>query len=699
MSLQKTLIFIFAFLGGALSLYPQASETVRREHVEATLIGEKTHLQPGTPYRLGLLLRHDENWHTYWKSSATGYPTSIEWDLPEGFTVDDINWPTPKVYPFQGLTDYVYDGEILLIVTLNPPASLETDSITLGFSADWLMCEDICIPATMEAALTLPVETSPPEPSPAWVDTFSRADRALPKPPGPYSLKAFHTDRTIILEVRGDIPSEIYFFDDQAVIKPTPEQNFRKIDDRTVQLSFDLAETEESVPGRLTGVLKAPRGWPELDDVQGITIDLPISRADPIPDTQSETFSAAILPLAFLGGLILNLMPCVFPVLGIKIMGFVGQAGAGRAKVIAHGLTFTAGVLLSFWILAAVLLLIRSGGNQLGWGFQLQSPAFVLALTFLLFAFALNMSGLFEFGQSAVGVGSGLTAKSGYAGSFFSGVLATVVATPCAAPFLAPALGAALTLPPAASFLVFTFIAAGLSTPYLLLSLFPGLIDRLPRPGPWMETFKQVMSFLLYASVAFLLWVITGQLTDASGYGAFSLLNVFFSLVILALGLWIFGRWGAFHRRKPVRIKAALATLLVLGASFMIGFSAVQKQSNPETTFVWQDWQPGKAERLAAEGRVVYVDFTARWCVTCQTNKATIFSSREVRERFADESVIALKADWTNQDNRISKALAQYGRSAVPFNLVYGPGTDSPQVLPEILTPGIVLDALREAAP
>ncbi len=696
-SFQKTLLSALVVIGGALSAYPQASETVRVEHVEATLIGEMTHLQPGTPYRLGLRLQHDENWHTYWKSSATGYPTSIEWDLPEGFTVSDLSWPTPKVYAFQGLTDYVYEGETLLMVTLTPPDSIESDSVSIGFAADWLMCEDICIPGSMESSIALPVKASPPDPSPEWEAAFSQADSSLPVDPGPYSVKASYSGRTLFLEISGDLPSSLYFFNDQAVVKPTPEQKLRSVDESTAQLRLQLAETEETVPPRLTGVLKASSGWPGLDDRRGMKIDLPVSRADPSGQTQAGTFSAGILPLAFLGGLILNLMPCVFPVLGIKIMGFVGQAGSGRAKVVAHGLTFTAGVLISFWLLAAILLLIRSGGNQLGWGFQLQSPAFVLALIFLLFAFALNMSGLFEFGQSAVGVGSDLTAKSGFAGSFFSGILATVVATPCAAPFLAPALGAALTLPPASSFLVFTFIAAGLSTPYLLLSLFPGLIDRLPRPGPWMETFKQLMSFLLYATVAFLLWVIAGQLTDLGGYGAFSLLNVFLSLVILALGLWIFGRWGGYHRRKPVRLAAASAAAIAVGLSLLTGFSAVQKSSNPETDIVWQKWEPDKAERLAGEGKVVYVDFTARWCVTCQTNKATIFSSREVREHFADESLVALKADWTNQDNRISEVLAEYGRSAVPFNLVYGPGTDSPRVLPEILTPGVVLEALREA--
>jgi thiol:disulfide interchange protein DsbD len=297
-----------------------------------------------------------------------------------------------------------------------------------------------------------------------------------------------------------------------------------------------------------------------------------------------------------------------------------------------------------------------------------------------------------------VGVGSELTGRRGFSGSFFSGVLATVVATPCAAPFLAPALGAALTLPPVTSFLVFTFIGIGLSLPYLLLSAFPALIDRLPRPGPWMETFKQFMSFLLYATVAFLLWVLAGQLTDSGGYPVFSFLKVLLSLVILAFALWVFGRWAAYHRKMRVRVAGTTTAVLLTMVALGTGFSGTNRPDANGPSIQWETWEPGKAASLAAEGRIVYVDFTARWCVTCQTNKATVFSSKSVLEKFDELDVVTLKADWTNQDPRISETLASYGRSAVPFNLVFGPGLESPLPLPELLTPGIVLDAIEDAA-
>jgi thiol:disulfide interchange protein DsbD len=677
------------------------SDLLRTEHVEARMVGESTHIQPGTPYRLGLLLDHDEGWHTYWKSTATGYATSIDWELPEGFEVSGIHWPTPRTYSFQGLTDFVHEGRTLLMVTLTPPDEIPSGSVELSFTADWLMCADVCIPGTVEGSIRLPVRDMPPGPSPEWASLFAETEQLLPAAPGPYALQAWIADsRTVVLEVSGaDLPDSVYYFDDQARFQALPEQAVLRKSDSSILLALDLHEATPDLPGRVTGVLRSTGGWPARDNRPGIAVDVAIQAAPPAGTADSpDGLTWGILPLAFAGGLILNLMPCVFPVLGIKIMGFVGQAGSNRRKVALHGLVFSFGVLLSFWVLAASLLVLRSGGSQLGWGFQLQSPGFVLALTFLLFAFALNMSGLFEIGQSAVGVGSNLTGKSGFSGSFFSGVLATVVATPCAAPFLAPALGAALTLPALSSIVVFTTIAIGLSTPYLVLSLFPGLINRLPRPGPWMETFKQFMSFLLYATVAYLLWVMAGQLTESGGYGVYSLLKVLFSLVIVAFALWIFGRWAAFHRPRSVRVAAVSLTILVLGGGLATGYSAIRGESTREGPQVtWEDWAPGKAEALAAEGKTVYVDFTARWCVTCQTNKATILSSRDVRQRFASEEVVTLKADWTNQDPRISQALARFHRSAVPFNLVYGPALEEPRILPEILTPGIVLEALDRA--
>jgi thiol:disulfide interchange protein DsbD len=676
------------------SLPAQESPVLRDEHVAAQLVGEMSHLQPGVPYRLGLILDHDPKWHTYWKSTSTGYATSIEWELPEGFTASGISWPVPKVYDFQGWTEYVYEGKVLLMTTITPPSSLSGSWVEIPFTADWLMCEDVCIPGKVSSTIRIPVSPEPAEPS-TWAPMFKETELQLPVDPGPYDLTAWTEGRTAILQVSGDLPESPYFFDANGVFQPSPEMDLSRPAEDRIQLRLPLDPATNEIPERIQGVLKASGGWASLNNRPGISVDIPVQAQAP---ATVASLSAGLLLLALTGGLILNLMPCVFPVLGIKIMGFVGQAGSSRAKVISHGLTFTAGVLISFWILAAVLLILRSGGSQLGWGFQLQSPGFVLALTLLLLAFALNMSGLFEVGQSAVGVGSELTGRSGFSGSFFSGVLATVVATPCAAPFLAPALGAALTLPPATSFLVFTFIRIGLSLPYLLLSAFPALIDRLPRPGPWMETFKQFMSFLLYATVAFLLWVLAGQLTDSGGYPVFAFLKVLLSLVVLAFALWVFGRWAAYHRKLRVRIAGTTSAVALIIIALATGFSGTSRPDQDGPSIQWEAWAPGKAASLAAEGKIVYVDFTARWCVTCQTNKAAVFSSKTVLDRFDELDVVTLKADWTNQDPRISEALAAYGRSAVPFNLVYGPGLDSPLPLPELLTPGTVLEAIESAA-
>jgi thiol:disulfide interchange protein DsbD len=391
------------------------------------------------------------------------------------------------------------------------------------------------------------------------------------------------------------------------------------------------------------------------------------------------------LLLALAGGLILNLMPCVFPVLGIKVLGFVNQSGSDRSKVVTHGLVFTLGVMLSFWTLAGLLLALRAGGAQLGWGFQLQSPAFVFGMTAFLLVFALNLSGLFEVGLSATGVGGKLQMQSGYGGSFFTGILATLVATPCSAPFLAPALGAALTLSALESILVFTAIGLGLSAPYLLLSAFPAAVRFLPRPGAWMETFKQLMAFPLYATVGWLAWVLAGQTKDNDN----ALLLIFFGLVLVAMAAWVYGRWP-----KPA---GRLAAVLLVVGGLAVGWPKPAEAATATAsgyTVKWAPWSPEAVTAAQAAGRTIYVDFTARWCATCQTNKAAVFSSDAVLAELGRRNVLLLKGDWTSKDPAITAELAKWNRSAVPFNLIYAPGRSEPLVLPELLTPGIVLEAL-----
>ena len=390
----------------------------------------------------------------------------------------------------------------------------------------------------------------------------------------------------------------------------------------------------------------------------------------------------ATLLLAFFGGLILNLMPCVFPVLGIKVLGFVNQAGNERRKVVLHGLVYAAGVVLSFWALVGILIALRAGGDQLGWGFQLQSPAFVFGLAAVMLVFALNLSGVFEVNLA---VTSALQSKTGFGGSFFTGVLATVVATPCSAPFLAPALGAALTLSTAESFLVFTVIAIGLSTPYLLLSIFPAAVRVLPRPGAWMETFKQFMAFPLYATAGYLVWVIAGQVSESG------LLDALIGLVLIAMGAWAYGKWhnlGASPGRARFGLVAA-AALFALG-----GWTGWPEGPAPGDV-TWEKWSPEALKSLRAGGRIVYVDFTARWCATCQANKGVVFHSPEILRTFREKSIATLRGDWTNRDPQISAELARYNRDAVPFDLIWFPGKSDPVILPEILTPGIVLSALK----
>ena len=402
---------------------------------------------------------------------------------------------------------------------------------------------------------------------------------------------------------------------------------------------------------------------------------------------------AQLLLYAFIGGLILNIMPCVFPVLGIKVTSVVQQAGEDRRKVVLHGLMYTVGVLLSFWVLGGVAIALNKG-----WGSQLQSPAFNFFLAAFFLIFALNMAGLFEIGTSAIGVGSGLQSKGGLGGSFFSGLLATVVATPCSAPFLGTALGATLAMPASQSMLIFTLIGLGLASPFLLLSLFPGLISALPRPGAWMESFKQGMSFLLFGTVGFMLYVLTNQIEGLP------VLFAILSLVLIALGCWIYGRWALPHKPERTQNIARLLTFLAIAGGLWFGLpNASAKRSHAEEAvnlkdpdaLHWETWSPEKVAALRAAKQPVYIDFTASWCWTCQVNKR-VYSDTGLRALFKQHHVATLKADWSDENETIRLALEALGKRAVPVNVLYIPGTEEPFILDELLTVGNVTAALKK---
>jgi thiol:disulfide interchange protein/DsbC/DsbD-like thiol-disulfide interchange protein len=684
--------------------------------VRASLVAAVTSVQPGQPFTVALRFEHKPHWHTYWVNPGTGLVTTIGWTLPEGATASDILWPAPKALKDHSgtIVGNGYEGDLLLPVTITPPATLQPgESFTLKAAAEWLMCEDSCMPGSADLQLTLPVSADAPAADANFGLRLAAVLANLPRADAAWSVTASRAGAAITLTVKAaqagaHTPAGLRFFADDNLAAYELPQTVASDGAGGFVLTLPVSPDGPQDAPKLTGVLTAENGWLPDGSLPGLRVDVPFtktgaqvgqvgdlpqggSQTRPTPEPTAPAPAAApvslfgTLALAFVGGLILNLMPCVFPVLGIKILGFVNQAGSERRKVVTHGLVFTLGVLLSFWTLAGVLAVLRASGDQLGWGFQLQSPGFVYALALLMLVFAMNMSGVFEFGLSATGVGSNLQMKEGYGGSFFTGILATVVATPCSAPFLAPALGAALALPVTESFLIFTAIAVGLSAPYLLLSIFPQAVKVLPRPGAWMETFKQFMAFPLYATVAYLVWVLAGQTSEGG------MLMALFGLVLVAMGVWFYGRWHAPGASAGRARFGVIAGALVCASGLWAGWP----QPPAPTEINWEKWSEEAVAKYRAEGRPVYVDFTARWCATCQANKKLVFTSAEVLQYFADKKVVALKGDWTNKDPKITAELAKYQRSAVPFNVIWLPGKSDPVLLPELLTPGMVLNAIK----
>jgi len=677
-----------------------------RAQVSASLVAEDASIQPGRPFTLALRLVHKPHWHSYWVNPGTGLPTSLTWSLPPGWKAGPIQWPAPMLLKDTrgNVIGNGYDGDLLLPVTLTPPADLKPGTTAvLPVAADWLMCQDECVPGSAKLSLSLPILADEPKPDPEWGQRIAFVLTQIPASDPSWAASATRGAKTVTLTVRTqegshasrESPSDLHFFSEDGLIASDQPQTVSGDGRGGFTLTLPVSDDGPKDAARLVGVLTSTKGWQPNGILPGVRIDVELGAAGaPAPAQAAGGADMAPAPapggllgtlvLAFVGGLILNLMPCVFPVLGIKILGFVNQAGADRRKVTLHGLVFTAGVLVSFWVLAGILAVLRAGGSHLGWGFQLQSPAFVFGLAAAMLAFALNMSGVFEFGLTATGIGSGLQSKSGLVGSFLTGALATVAATPCAAPFLAPALGAALALSTAQSFAIFTVIGIGLSTPYLLLSAFPAAVKVLPRPGAWMETFKQAMAFPLYATVAYLVWVLAGQLPETG------LLSSLFGLVLVAMGVWAYGRWNA-PGSSPGRARfGMIACLLLLATGAWAGWPTPAAS----TDISWEKWSPQAVEKLRSENRMIYVDFTARWCATCQANKRLVFHSDEVLRAFREKNIATLRGDWTSKDPQITAELAKYHRAAVPFDVIWVPGRADPILLPEILTASSVLNAL-----
>jgi len=673
---------ILLFFSFVVFLLAQCNATPIDEepHSGTALVSEASSMSSRSPITLALRLEHPTSWYSYYTNPGLmGKSLEVDWKLPPGFQIKRVGWPTPAYKESFGFRAIGYRGTVYHLFSLIPPETISEKFVTIQADANWQICSDSsCLNEMKHLTLELPVSEESSN-DPLAESEFSKARKQYPEN-GLLGVTAQTTRDTITVQLVGDL-ARVKVFDEDGQIDAQSDpvistgSGFTKA---TFQRNKgnDFAEPGP-IKERLSGILQT-----ELGSYQ---IDIPLNQSSVLsmPEKPSPTFfkAAAIMGGMFFGGLILNLMPCVFPVIGIKIMSFVEQAGNDRRKIILHGVIFTAGVLASFWFLCTIMIL----GGIKNWGGQLENPYVMLGLIIVMLLLAMNMFGIFEIGVSATGVGSELTQKDGFSGTFFSGGLATIVATPCSAPFLGSALGAAVALPTLLFYLAFTVMALGLSLPYLILSIFPKLIKILPRPGAWMESFKQGMSFLLFATVGYLLWVYSHQVADQSDGQKF--LWVILGLIMISCAAWVWGRWNAPSKKKQTQWVARIITagFLFVGISLAKPSELVPGQAG-DADGLWQTWSKEKERDLIEKGHPVFVDFTAKWCLTCQVNKKNTYTS-ETLAFLKEKGVILLKADKTSANAAIDAELKALKRTAIPVNVLYTPSdSKTAHITSEVLT-------------
>ena len=680
-------------------------------HVQAQLIASVVAVQPGTEIYLGVNQKIIPHWHTYWINPGdSGTPTTIEWTLPEGASASDIIWPAPSRFSMGSVTNYAYENNVTLLTKVKIPEGIQLgEQFTAQALVNWLVCEEECIPQTVELALSLPVVAV----SESVGRGDARIDEAIARLPvaSPWDIRAQQsaidpetaqgelTLHIALSETQLAQIDDIWFYPyDWGRIQQSGEQ-VRKPVNGGIELTINTGEAPLKTGNALAGVLviteqandatakPIARGFEVSTFVQAT----PISAA-----TSSISFFSAVF-LALLGGIILNLMPCVFPVLSIKALSLVSHANQSAAQIRAHGVVYTLGVLASFALLAVLLILLKAGGAQIGWGFQFQSPLFVMAVAYLMFAVGLSLSGVFFIGGSVAGVGSSLTEKPGYSGSFFTGVLATIVATPCTAPFMAAALGYALVQPAAKLLAIFLSLGLGLALPYLLLTCWPRLQRWLPRPGMWMERAKQVLGFPMYAAAIWLVWVLVQQA------GVNAIVIALGGMLLIAFAAWLYDTTFSASTavRNAGRASALALLLLTLVISYLsVGSSSasVENAADKQRKAAEQSWETyseARLNELLSEGRPVFLNFTASWCISCLVNERVALSAEKVKATFKEQGIVYLKGDWTNRDLAITQFLQKFNRSGVPLYVFYPAGkSNQPAELPQILTPDLVISAV-----
>lgn len=693
------------------------AETLNAAHVEVELVAEVEKAVVGEPFSVAVRFKTDPEWHVYWRYPGdSGIAPKFEWRAQNAQLIEDVRWPYPERIAVGPLANYGYHDQVLLIAEF---LSDEVGSASISLDAEWLVCNEECIPGYGTLELALPVVAQGGRQYSKWEDLFSRTRAQWPiqddavrfearevlEPKRRYELSFVPPADLDLAEL------EVQFFPDTpGQIENAAPQLLVGRADRAV-LELVPPTTSQRTVERLTGVVVSQQGWSAQGFPKAIEVAIPLQAANPPANAQVMARpiaegAGAIAPqllFAFLGGLILNLMPCVFPILSIKILNFVEAGGGSPRDARKHGFVFGAGVLVSFWVLAGLILTLQAAGASLGWGFQLQSPVFVSLLVLLLFVIGLNFIGYFEVGASLQRLGSRLQGgEQGYLSSFSSGVLATVLATPCTAPFMGSAIAFALASSPFEALLVFSALGLGVATPYVLLSSSPALLRLLPRPGTWMVTFKQFMAFPIFATALWLTYVLSLQ------QGAEAVVTLALACLVVAFALWIYRTFATLDAGRWRRRVVSLSVLLLVAGSVSL-VSKIPSGSGVAAATVklptdlyrdafgleWEKFTPERVAELRASGAPVYLDFTAAWCITCQANKRVVFSSQEVRDLVQSRGIVLVRADWTNRDPLISKALAEFGRRGVPLNVLYAEGAE-PVIFPALLTPGIVIEQFEK---
>ena len=644
-----SILLLFSFFGSA--------EIVDTGHARISLIKDHSDFVPGTSINIGLKVSMDKGWHTYWRNPGdSGGPIEIDWDLPKGFSVSDIKWPLPEKIEYPPLMTYGYEDFVIYPMVLSIPADYSDDYFEMA--ADILICADVCIPESGKISSNL-LDIESDSLIYEWLES-------IPSKSLPITTSLNDNNLEIRFTFEKEI-KEIYFFpDENNSIDYSSKQNFYKKDDDYF-LSIKLFNDEFQ---NVSGVL----------DIDGTGYNVSNGKFEDFNEEGLSLITALIF--ALIGGLILNLMPCVFPVISLKVLSFVSMGGSSPRKIRNHALVFTVGVIASFMLIALTIVLLKQAGNFVGWGFQLQSPLIVGLLSLVMVFISLVLITDNSFGESLTKLGNIGGSENGYYSSFLTGVLAVVVASPCTAPFMGAALGYALIQPSGETVPIFLSLSLGFSLPYLLLAANPKLIDFLPKPGDWMVTLKEFFAFPMLATALWLLWVFSLQVNQ---------ILVIFLLIgwlLLALNFWIF--------QKEYK---TINKVIFLGISIfsMIYFLPETEEIETEKNIIIgsaTEWYEGIEDDLRNKNQPYFINFTAAWCITCQSNEITAFSKDGFKSLLEEKNIEYIKADWTNRNDAITRSLKKYGRSGVPFYVYWEPGFENPKILPAILTDQIIKNNL-----